>query len=406
MQPLVVIVEAASSVSARRELLRLCAAGFLAYCSYAMCRSPLLPLFARELGADASLIGVIVGASTLTGVVLKLPAGAWSDVLGRRALLVTGALVFAVMPFAYVAVSGLALLIALRVLHGSATAIFGPVASASVSDIAPPHRRATWLSTYSTIQGAGQAIGPVLAGYFIAFGRFDLAFMLAGVIAMSTPLIVSRWPGTPSTRRTGQLPAWRQFADGIHEVAQERHVLVASLAQAAQFLLNGSLTAFLPLYASEVIGMNAADIGWLFAMQTVTTLATRPIVGAVSDRIGRRSVIVTGLVVCSAAVWMMAAADTTAPLVAAVLTYASGVAVTTAATSAYVTDVAPRARYGAAHGVFGTIYDVGDAAGPIVAGLLVAAWGYTQMFQVMAMMAIVIAMAFYVLSRTAKVTIT
>lgn len=141
-------------------------------------------------------------------------------------------------------------------------------------------------------------------------------------------------------------------------------------------------------------------------MQTVTTLATRPIVGAVSDRIGRRSVIVTGLVVCSAAVWMMAAADTTAPLVAAVLTYASGVAVTTAATSAYVTDVAPRARYGAAHGVFGTIYDVGDAAGPIVAGLLVAAWGYTQMFQVMAMMAIVIAMAFYVLSRTAKVTIT
>ena len=132
MQPLVVIVEAASSVSARRELVRLCAAGFLAYCSYAMCRSPLLPLFARELGADASLIGVIVGASTLTGVVLKLPAGAWSDVLGRRALLVTGALVFAVMPFAYVAVSGLALLIALRVIHGSATAIFGTVSSASV----------------------------------------------------------------------------------------------------------------------------------------------------------------------------------------------------------------------------------------------------------------------------------
>ena len=65
-----------------------------------------------------------------------------------------------------------------------------------------------------------------------------------------------------------------------------------------------------------------------------------------------------------------------------------------------------RARYGAAHGVFGTIYDVGDAAGPIVAGLLVAAWGYTQMFQIMAMTAIVIAMAFYVLSRTAKVTIT
>jgi MFS transporter, DHA1 family, multidrug resistance protein len=68
--------DVATSISARRELVRLCAAGFLAYCSYAICRSPLLPLFARELGADAPLIGFIVGASTLTGVALKLPAGA------------------------------------------------------------------------------------------------------------------------------------------------------------------------------------------------------------------------------------------------------------------------------------------------------------------------------------------
>jgi MFS family permease len=84
---------------------------------------------------------------------------------------------------------------------------------------------------------------------------------------------------------------------------------------------------------------------------------------------------------------------------AAVVAYAAGVAVTTAATSAYVTDVAPRARYGAAHGVFGTIYDVGDAAGPIVAGLLVAAWGYAPMFQVMAVAAIAAAAVFYVSSK-------
>ena len=64
-------------------------------------------------------------------------------------------------------------------------------------------------------------------------------------------------------------------------------------------------------------------VGWLFAMQTVTTLATRPLIGVVSDRIGRRSVIVTGLVACSAAVWMISAAETVGPLVAAVLAYAA-----------------------------------------------------------------------------------
>jgi DHA1 family multidrug resistance protein-like MFS transporter len=395
-------LDAAASLGARRELVRLCAAGSLAYCSYAICRSPLLPLFARELGADASLIGVIVSASTMTGIVVKLPAGAWSDVLGRRALLVAGAAVFAVMPFAYLAVSGLALLIALRVVHGSATAIFGPVASASLSDIAPPHRRATWLSAYSTAQGVGQAIGPVLAGYAIAMGRFDLAFLFAGVIAAWTPWIVWRWPVETPQSQSGRRSSVRQLLEGIREVARERRVLAASLAQSAQFLLNGSLTAFLPLYAGEVVGMGATAIGWMFGAQTVTTLATRPVIGAVSDRIGRRGVIVTGLGTCSAAVWMISTAASGSVLIAAVLAYGAGIAVTTAATSAYVTDVAPRTRYGAAHGVFGTIYDIGDAAGPIVAGLLVAASGYTPMFQTMAVVAIAAAALFYVVSAAAS----
>ena len=383
------------------RLLQLCAAGALAYCSYAMCRSPLLPLFARELGADAPLIGVIVGASTLTGVVLKLPAGAWSDLLGRRALLIAGALVFAVMPFTYLAVSGVALLIVLRALHGSATAIFSPVASATLSDIAPPLRRATWLSTYSTIQGAGQAVGPVIAGYLIARRRYDLAFVVAGVIGLSVPVLAWRWPAAPRPFRAEQLALWPQFVRGIQDIIRQRLVLVASLAQAAHFLLNGSLSAFFPLYASEVVGLSAVDIGWMFAAQTVTTLATRPAIGILSDRVGRRGVITTGLVACSAAVAMISFAHSPGSLFVAVLVYAAGVAVTTAATSAFVTDVAPRARYGAAHGVSGTIYDVADAAGPLVAGLLVGAWGYEAMFRAMAAAATLMGLMFYCLSRQA-----
>lgn len=395
-QPVIPGVEVADPPG--RRLVQLCGAGALAYCSYAMCRSPLLPLFARELGADPPLIGLIAGASTLTGVVVKLPAGAWSDVLGRRALLVAGAIVFAVMPFVYLAVSGPSLLIALRFVHGSATAIFGPVASASLSDLAPTRRRGTWLSTYSTVQGAGQAVGPVIAGYVITLGRFDLAFVLAGLIALATPLIVAKWPSGGRVRSAAGSP-FGHVLDGMAEVVRERRVLVASLAQAAQFLLNGCLNAFLPLYASDMFGMSAAGLGWLFALQTVTTLAIRPVMGAASDRLGRRALIVTGLVGCSFAVWGISQAGSVTGLGIAVFSYAAGVAVTTAATSAYITDVAPRARYGAAHGVFGTIYDVGDAAGPIVAGLLIAAWGYRPMFQTMAVVAVTAAVAFCAFSR-------
>jgi MFS family permease len=144
----------------------------------------LLPLFARDLGAGPSLIGFVMGASTLTGIFVKLPAGAWSDIVGRRPLLIFGALVFATLPFTYLGVSTLAALILLRFMHGSATAIFGPVAFAGLSEIAPPSKRGAWLSTYSTAQGAGQALGPIPAGYLIAAGRFDLAFLAAGESAL------------------------------------------------------------------------------------------------------------------------------------------------------------------------------------------------------------------------------
>src|SRR6185436_7255525 len=105
------------TASPRAVLVRLCAAAFVAYCSYAICRTPLLPLFARELGAGPSLIGLVMGASTLTGIFVKLPAGALSDFLGRRRLLLTGAVIFAALPFTYLAVSTLPVLALLRVAH-------------------------------------------------------------------------------------------------------------------------------------------------------------------------------------------------------------------------------------------------------------------------------------------------
>jgi MFS family permease len=183
------------------------------------------------------------------------------------------------------------------------------------------------------------------------------------------------------------------------EVGRDRLVLITSAAHAAQFVLNGMLNAFLPLYARDALALSGAEIGWLFGLQTVTTLLVRPGIGFVSDRVGRRSVIVAGLTICSLAVFCLSLATGPATVAAVVVVYAAGVAITTAATSAFITDITRRARYGAAHGVFGTIYDIGDALGPIAAGLLVATIGYLPMFRIMAAVAVVMALAFALVTR-------
>jgi MFS family permease len=212
---------------------------------------------------------------------------------------------------------------------------------------------------------------------------------MSGIMALPVPAIVMGWPRGDATGAR-----WQPFARGIRMVVRERLILATSLAQSAQFMLNGALTAFLPLYARETLGLSASQIGWLFGLQTITTLATRPAIGIVSDRIGRRGVIVVGLLLCGSGVLLVSFARSVEDLLIGVCGYAVGAAATTGAASAYITDLTHRSSYGAAHGVFGTIYDVGDAAGPLLGGVLVALLGYERTFQIMAATVLVAALSF------------
>ena len=375
------------------RLVRLSSVGALAYCSYAMCRSPVLPLFARELGASPAAVGFIVAASTLTGVVLKFPAGALSDVLGRRTILLAGAVVFAAVPLTYLAVSGLAALVIVRAVHGSATAFFSPVVSATVSDLAPIDQRGRWLSLYAAVQGSGQALGPVLAAALVVGADFSRAFIASGVLGGLALVLVVRWPRTPTAHTRGAV--WHRLREGAVAVLSHPAVLVTSLAQAGQFFINGTLTAFLPLYAREVLHFAPSSIGWLFGVQTAATLAARPLFGALSDRIGRRPLIVAGLTTCAGCMTAITWVGTFGGLAAVTGIYGVGLALTTSATSACITDLTRDTRYGAAHGLFGTIFDIGDALGPICAGLIVARAGYDAAFWAAGAMAAAIACLFW-----------
>src|SRR3989442_6007692 len=138
-----------------------------------MARSPVLPAFAADLGAAPEMIGVIVAASTITGVFFKLPSGALSDVLGKRRMMVLGALFFAVPPFLYAFVNDPWSLLALRFVHGFATAIFSPVASAYVASLAETGRGAR-LGWFSSGNDIGATAGPLLGGFGFYF-TFNLS---------------------------------------------------------------------------------------------------------------------------------------------------------------------------------------------------------------------------------------
>ena len=305
--------------------------------------------------------------------------------LAGASFLIAAGLLFTLMPLAYIGVASLTVLLALRFVHGSASAIFGPVSSAAVSDVAPADRRATWLSALSMLQGLGQVAAPVIAGLLLSRRGYTSAFVVASLFGVAVPILMWRWPRHHA--RVAQ-NRWHLFRGGVAAVVRDRPIVLTSLTQAALLSTNNAMAAFLPLYASEVMALTPFAIGVLFALQALVGIVTRPVAGRWCDRLGREPMIVSGLVTCGVSVACVPIASGPLSLSLPVIASAIGVAMATTAASALVTDRSRQANYGAAHGVFGTIYDVGDATGPIAAGLLVSAIGYTGMFEVMALVAL------------------
>lgn len=378
------VVESESLAQAppRKLYLSVCATAFSAYASYSLVRTPVLPLYARHLGLSTEWVGLVVAASTVTGIFLKLPAGTLSDVFGRRRMLFIGALVFALAPFFYLLPHNATSLIVVRLIHGSATAIFGPVMAAVISDLAPAQRRGSWLGTYAASQGAGNAAGQLLGGVLLSVGGFMYPFLTGGLCGVLALALLPRVKGSPTSK--GSAPALVRLRSSLTLILSDRMILLISLATAGQYLGNGVLNAFLPLYADQAAGLPAWQIGLLFGAQTGALLAFRPLLGKLSDRLGRPPLMVAGMLASASGLLILPFLRTFAGLIALAVMYGAAFAATSATSLAWITDRATRSSYGTAHGAYGTIFDVGDASGPIAAGLLIGSIGYGAGFRILA----------------------
>lgn len=379
-----------------RQFALLCGVGLFAFISYNLVRMPVLSLYAQSLGAGPEAIGFIVSASTLTGVFLKWPAGALSDIYDRRWLLLAGLLAFAIPPFFYQFVSDVGWLIALRFGHGMATAVFAPIALAVVADLCREARGAAY-GSYTAATQAGAMLGPVLGGWLVVSSGFPSAFVTAGVLGTIAVLLflLMRLPPQIPHVASGAGPAVvvREMARGARTVIGNVRVVVTSVTDGARQVANGALMAFLPIYVVG-IGMDAAQAGVLFGVQSVTSFFSRPTMGWASDRIGRRPLIVLGLVVCAAS---LAAIPFTRPfggLMVLSALFGFGEAIVNASAAALVADLSELKTLGSAMGMQGTIMDIGHASGPILAGLLIGALGFQTAFSIIAGLVLLAAAAF------------
>ena len=372
-------------------------ADFLARSGYQMGKTPLLPIFADSLGASGAFLGAIVSVSTITGLVLKPFFGILSDRSGRRIWLLIGTCFFAFMPFLYGFISSTEQLLVVRLAHGLATAIYGPVTLAYIAELSHwqrdgvgslgrvgsrRHRPADTeasvaedIGWFQMARSGGYIVGPALAGWLLTVMDPATVFTVIGLISCAVFVPVLQLPDTVPAKKHKLKPLLQHVRNAIRDGGRTPAIWLTGSLEAITFVALYTLKAFLPIYALDA-GVSVALVGTFFSLQEAVHVIAKPYCGRLGDRWGYLTSISTGMLVLAASLPLVHVLDTGAAFLAPALMMGLAQALILPAAIALVSDRISPEHLGAGMGLIGMMQNLGKVAGPILGGLAIQALGY------------------------------
>ncbi|MEV9546536.1 MFS transporter [Aliarcobacter butzleri] len=163
---------------------------------------PVISVYALSLdGANATLVGIVVGGYALTQVVFQVPFGVMSDKLGRKGTIITGLLLFAIGSLICAIATDIYTLMLGRLLQGSGA--IGAVVTAMISDLVKEHERSKAMALMGSFIGLAFAIamlaGPLIGGFIGVPVLFYITMFLA---LISIYILVKKVPNPPIITHT------------------------------------------------------------------------------------------------------------------------------------------------------------------------------------------------------------
>jgi MFS family permease len=339
---------------------------------------PLLPVYLRQvLGASATSLGIIEGVAEGINSLLKVISGWFADRRGRRRpLVIIGySISSAARPLIALTTSWPQVL-AIRAADRTGKGIRGAPRDAILARLATPSTRGRIFGFHRAMDHTGAIIGPLVATVFLFFlpGQYRLLFLLTaipGALAVAMLFKVEEpdvAADTSVTRRRegeGPLPAR----------------LWVVLAIILLFSLGNSADAFLLLRLTDAVG-SSTYIPLLWAALHIVKASLSTWGGGLSDRIGRKRVIVIGWMIYAVVYVGFALTTTTAGLISWFLSYGVYFALAEGSEKALVADLTPANRQGIAFGYYNAALGVGTLVASILFGFLYDRFGAAAAFEV------------------------
>ena len=327
----------------------------------------LLPLFlVSVLGASAFTVGVIEGIAEATASISKVFSGTVSDWIGKRkppVLLGYGmaALTKPLFPLA----NGVAAVLAARFLDRIGKGVRGAPRDALIADITPPQLRGAAFGLRQSMDTVGAFLGPALAVALMAASGddFRLVFWIAVVPAFAAVAVIVLAVHEPerSVTHVRHSPISR---DQLRRLGRRYWWVVAF---AGVLTLARFSEAFLLLRAQGV-GLAAGLVPLVLIAMNVAYAASAYPFGRISDRLGRRGLLGTGIAVLIAADLVLAAATGVWVVMVGAVLWGLHMGATQGILSAVVADRAPAELRGTAFGFFNVVTGGTLLAASLLAG--------------------------------------
>lgn len=392
--------DTAKSLSYAMFLTTICLIAFGCFAASYM-RLPIVPLYAKSLGINTALIGIINSFFFMTAGILSLPIGILSDQLGRKRLAVLGLILLSGTSFLLCISETHISLCGVYFIYGVGMALFGPSMMSLVADFSPSTHLGRSYGWYTTALYSGMSLGPALGGFVAENFGFTRVFLLSGIFLLLNICMALIF--LPSPPRSYSSNSRTQISLIIkQDIIQNRPLLGCWVATLGGAFGLGTFMTFVPLHAQNQ-GLKIDQIGMVFFIQGLVNALSRIPLGYLSDKVsGRKKLVVIGLTGFAASVsaFGMSASLNHFMICAVLMGFSMALAFTSV--GALLAETVPPGSRGLAMGGYNTIIYIGMMICSALMGYIIQKTGFNNGFFIAAVIIIVLIALFYYLINDKK----
>jgi sugar phosphate permease len=353
----------------------------------------LLPIIGKELGLSYSQIGLIMTCQYIAGAVANVPGGALVDTVGRKGLLMAVSLFWVGFPYLLMGFTHSYLMLLVCVaLVGFGNSLWHPTAIPTLARNFP-QRKGLVLSMHGMGGNVGDALAPIVVGSLLSFLTWRQVVMLNVVPGLVIALVLLAFLGTlrlggaKALHKDGaanEVQSLRDYVRGLAPLFRNRSLLLLSTSSAFRSMTQNALLTFLPVYLAYEMGFSPVWVGaCLFALQAAG-FAAAPIAGHLSDRMGRRSIMMTSMAMTAVVLVFMAFAGKSFAFVVFVAVLGFFLYAIRPVMQAWLLETTPKNMGGTSIGVLFGAQSLGSSAAPLLAGMIADRYGLGATFYFLA----------------------